>query len=431
MKNSFAKGIGLLALNITISIAAVTTAHAGAFDINPPDAKSLGLSFAGAAAGGSGLASLEYNPATITDFNGMWGSQSVSFIHPSIHIESPADGQTTDDLANGGRWLPSGQATYQVNDKIWFGLSTGAPYGLVTKVYPGYSAAFYDTYTGVFTVAGMPMMGVKLTDWLSVAAGAEIFYFEAHLGNLVTPLVPGSYLRFYGHDITATAKYGFTIKPSAGAEFGMSYRFAAHPHLGGSLTNNIALSGLSGVVLPGSYSANANLTLPGQLNVGYRQVVTDDLTLDFTYQWTNWGIFNRFAIDVNGLPALPLNFSYRDGWLISGGGEYKLSPQVTLRSGFGYEKSPITTAIRNVNLPDADRFYLGFGGSYQITPQLSVDFAYQHVFFPKTPINLTSTANPQFHGVPFAGTSYSNADAVAVTANYRFDAPPPVVTAKY
>ena len=275
------------------------------------------------------------------------------------------------------------------------------------------------------------MMGVKLNDWLSVAAGAEIFYIQAHLGNLVTPLVPGSYLRFFGHDVTATAKYGFTIKPSAGAEFGMSYRFPARPHLGGSLANNVALPGLSGVIPAGSHSGSADLTLPGQLNVGYRQAVTDDLTLDFTYQWTNWGVFNRFAIDVNGLPALPLNFSYRDGWLISGGGEYKLSPQVTLRSGFGYEKSPITTAIRNVNLPDADRYYLGFGGSYQITPQLSVDFGYHHVFFTNAPINLTSTANPSYHGVPFVGNVYSHADAVAVTANYRFDAPPPVVTAKY
>ena len=150
MKNSFAKGIGLLALNITISIAAVTTAHAGAFDINPPDAKSLGLSFAGAAAGGSGLASLEYNPATITDFNGMWGSQSVSFIHPDIHIESPADGQTTDDLANGGRWLPSGQATYQVNDKIWFGLSTGAPTDLLRRFIPAIPQLSM-THTRVFS----------------------------------------------------------------------------------------------------------------------------------------------------------------------------------------------------------------------------------------------------------------------------------------
>ena len=167
------------------------------------------------------------------------------------------------------------------------------------------------------------------------------------------------------------------------------------------------------------------------MTASVRQVITDALTLDFTYQWTHWSLFNHFIIDAGGLPVVPLNFGYRDGWLVGGGAEYKLNSQVTLRAGLNYELSPVDDTVRNVNLPDSNRIFLGLGGSYQINPQMSVDAAYAHVFTSSAPINITSPLNPRFTGVPFYGNATTQVNMVSLTFNYHFGAPPPVVTAKY
>ena len=74
---------------------------------------------------------------------------------------------------------------------------------------------------------------------------------------------------------------------------------------------------------------------------------------------------------------------------------------------------------------------LGLGGSYQITPQMSVDVAFAHVFTASAPINLTSSLNPNFTGVPFYGNAVTEVNMIALTGNYHFGAPPPVVIAKY
>lgn len=427
---SFVKAMGFFALTATVSVAAITNAQAGAFGLNEYGAAGTALAGAGAAAGGAGLASITFNPATLTDFSGAWASQTFTYIRPSIYIHSPFG--NTNDIGNGGRFDPAGQNVYQVNDHLWVGLSLAAPFGLVTEVNPQYFASFYGRSTSVFNVQAVPMAAYKVNDWLSIGGGVQIGYINARLGSNLSPLVPGSAFALEGHDYTVGFVAGVTLKPLAGTEIGVGYRSQVHPSLEhGSAAVNIPIQGVSGVILPGFHTGKTDLTLPDQVTASIRQAVTDAWTLDFTYQWTHWSVFKSFMIDIDGLPGVPLNFNYRDGWLIGGGAEYKWNSQLTLRAGLNYEQSPVTDAVRSVNLPDSDRIMLGLGGSYQLTPQISIDAAYAHVFVRDAPINITSPLNPRFTGVPFVGTTVTQVNMIALTGNYHFGAPPPVVVAKY
>ena len=424
------KAAWVLGLTATVSSAAITAAQAGAFGINDAyNAAGMALGSAGAAAGGAGLGSIAFNPATLTDFSGAWASQSFSYIRPSMFIHSPF-GNTT-DIANGGRLVPAGQMTYQLNDHVWFGLSLGTPYGLVTEVNPKYYASFYGRTTSVFDITAVPMIGYKFNDWLSIGAGVQVTYFKAKLGSMLSPLAPGSAFNLEGDDYTAGFVVGATLKPFQGTEIGVGYRSQQHPHLEGTAALNIPLQGMSGIILPGFYSQTTDLDLPDQVTASVRQAINDALTLDFTYQWTHWSVFDHFIVNTGGFPAVQLNFDYSDGWLVGGGAEYKWNSQITLRAGLNYEHSPVTDSVRSVNLPDSNRIFLGLGGSYQINPQMSVDLAYAHVFTSNAPINLTSPLNPAFTGVPFYGNAVTQVNMVAITGNYHFGAPPPVVTAKF
>ena len=78
-------------------------------------------------------------------------------------------------------------------------------------------------------------------------------------------------------------------------------------------------------------------------------------------------------------------FQYQDGWFFSGGAEYMWNERLTLRGGVGYEKSPITDDVRIPLLPDNDRYWLSIGGTYRLTPKITFDVAYSHLFVKDTP----------------------------------------------
>ena len=87
-----------------------------------------------------------------------------------------------------------------------------------------------------------------------------------------------------------------------------------------------------------------------------------------TVEWTNWSRIGTSSIlqstgaaaNVVGT-AVTLPFQYSDGWFYSVGAEYQLNPQLALRAGVAYEKSPITDQVRTPRLPDNDRTWLSVG----------------------------------------------------------------------
>ena len=430
MKTGNAKMLRLLGAAGSAFVISTGVAHAGAFGLNEYNAISTGTAFAGGAAGGAGVGSIAFNPATLTDFSGMWASQTFTFVDPTIHINSPVFGNTN-DIGNGGRVVPAGQSIYQFNDRLWFGFTIGSPFGLATEINPNYFASFYGHTTQVTNINATPMVGYKVNDWLSVGAGLQVAWTYARLSSFLSPLVPGSQLEIDGHDYSVGYTLGATLKPFAGTEIGVGYRSQLRPELSGTLATNIPLQGLSGVIVPVPQPMKLDLVLPQQVNVGLRQVVTENFTLLGTFQWTDWSAFNRFIVNSAFGPALPLNFNYNNGWLIGGGGEYKYNEKITLRAGLNYEKSPIDDSNRIPNLPDADRIMVAGGFSYQFTRQISADLGYSHVFVKNGLINLTSPADVHFTGVPFVGTTETNVNIVALTLNYHIEPPPTVIAAKY
>ncbi|MGE4372799.1 MAG: OmpP1/FadL family transporter [Xanthobacter sp.] len=396
----------------------VEHAQAGAFGLNEYGAAGTGLAASGTAAGSAGLASMAFNPATLSEFDGLQASATLSYIKPLIHVDAPTG--NTDDIANGGRPVPAAQLSYQVNGRFWIGVSVDAPFGLMTDIAPELYTSYYGTKTEVVDINVTPTIAYKITDWLSIGAGLQINYLNTKLNSRLTPLMPEGYLNLNADGMSLGYKLGVLLKPFEGTVIGVGYRSEVSPSLDGTLENNIPFPGLSGLVLPGRRDISLDLTLPAQLNVGLRQVLTPDFTLNMTYQWTNWSAFNRFIVSSDSGPVVPLNFDYRDGWLVAGGLEYKWSAETTLRAGINYEESPITAQTRDPRLPDSNRIMVGLGGSYQYSKNLSFDFGYAHVFMREGDIVLTDTSNPRFTGVPFIGSAHAQVDIAALTVNYKW-----------
>ena len=182
MSSRRVKSVVLACCGFAALIAATADANAGGFALREQSAFGQGSSFAGVAAGGA-LSSMFWNPAIITQFNGKTVEQDVTGILPNAsHSFTSSSLAAFGAPGNSGMdaLVPSGYSSWQLNDRLWLGMSMNAPFGLGVN-FPQVSAASsgsgnsakIDSYNFAPTVA------YKINDMISVAAGVQAQYLKA------------------------------------------------------------------------------------------------------------------------------------------------------------------------------------------------------------------------------------------------------------
>jgi long-chain fatty acid transport protein len=402
-----------------LQAATALPAFAGAFAIREQSAEGQGMSFAGVAAGGGGLASIFWNPAAMTDYPGITGSFVGSGILPGGNIKPTPPTPTiffgpsnTSLIGNG--FVPASYGAYQFNDHLWFGIAENAPFGLQSK--PGFQWAgqVYGQSARVFSFNVSPSAAYKVNDWISVAVGLQIEYFKTRLTQSLGVLPTSPLATIDGDDTAVGYTAGVMLKPTAFTEVGFGFRSMVHESVGGSLTTPLA-------ALP----VKANINLPETATVGIRQIINADWTVLGGFEWTNWSRLGIVPVTFNGLAVNAVPFKYKDGYTASLGVEYAWNSALTLRTGFAYEWSPIDLSNREVLLPDSNRIWASVGATYHYSEKLSFDFGYSHGFVEKPRIQVVP-GHPQFPavGLPFfADVRHSRFDIVSAALTYRWDNP--------
>lgn len=430
------------------TLVAAGAAQASSFYIRSGQgAEGVGLQFAGGASGGIGLASIGWNPATLTMFPGRRSNFNAALIYPQADftLDAPSrlySGTTpfalnpqqtpVGEIGSDAAFVPSSYSAFQFSDRLWFGLATGAPWGLRSKNEEFNSAGqLYGRSSKVRSYNASPSVAYKVTDWLSIGAALQLQYFKVELKQsspfagqtglpalltAVSPNAPSSILE--GFDISYGYRAGFTITPWAGGSFGVGYRSMVRHELSGDLTQ--PRLGNVGIDIP----IRANLTLPESVLVGFSQQITPGLQLHLGYEWTNWSRFNRIPVrNTNNDQVLTsLNFEYSDAHYFSAGLEYAYNPFLTLRAGVSYEKSAVTDRVRTTRISDNDRLGLSVGAGYNWNERLTIDLSYAHYFVKDAPVAILP-GHPAFQNVSYEGTAKPSVDVLAVGLTYRWDTP--------
>ncbi len=416
------RSLTLAAVSLAAVIAAQGGAQAGAFGLREQSATAQGYSFAGAASGSGGLSSMFWNPATITMAPG-WNSQwSFSAIIPSVDINPVAPTPTlpfggSGDIGQDAVTL-SGASAYQINDRFWVGLSSSTPFGLVTDPRDNWAGQVYSRSSRIFSVNFNPILGVKVNDWLSLAAGPSLQYFDIRLKRAVGVAPGAPNLILDGDDTDFGFTAGATITPFAGTTIGIGYRSSISHELDGTLSAPVGVLGPF-AQLP----ITAKLKTPDQVTIGLSQVINPAITVHAGFEWTNWSVLGAPAIvgpTGAAISSIPLN--YDDGFFYSLGMDYRLNNQLILRAGVAYEQSPIDTQIRATRLPDNDRVWVSIGAGYQWSENLSFDVAYTHIFTKDTDIRILP-GHQDFAGLPFVANVDSSVDIISAAVRYRWDNP--------
>jgi long-chain fatty acid transport protein len=398
-----------------------STVQAGGFALREQNAAANGEAFAGTAAGVGGISSMFWNPAIVTMFPGSNWQQNFSLIAPQSTIKPSATTSATDIFLGGNgagsgnigqpALLPSGASSYQLNESIFVGLVTGSPYGLLTKPsQAGWAGQTYSQSSRVFSFDATPTIAYRFNEFISIGAGLQVEYFKTTLKSAtgVAAGAPSAILSGDNTNIGFTA--GATLTPFQGTNIGIGYRSGIDHKLDGNLITPAATTPIT-----------TTIHLPDAVTVGLSQKLTERLTGNIGFEWTDWSRFSTFPVYAKAAPVIvtTLPFQYKDGYYYSVGAEYKIDGSWTAKLGLAYEVSPITDANRATRVPDNDRIWTTIGASYNYNDHLSFDIAYAHAFVRHTPINLVA-GNPSFNGLPFIANVDSSVDVVSVGLRYRF-----------
>jgi long-chain fatty acid transport protein len=410
-------GASLLATAITAG-----TTYAGGFDVREQSALFQGMSFAGAAAGGTSLASMFWNPAAAGySGQGLTFDSSYSLIIPRADVKvEEVNGSPVGDALPGldptvdvGRdaLVPASYMAYRYSSDLVFAMSINSQFGLGTK--PDNTVWAGDVLarsSKLFSVNAAPTVAYQIAPGVQIGAGIQLQYLDLmHLNFAQTPGGPNAKLE--GTDWGFGYTLGVNFTPASGTSIGIGYRSSIEHDLDGTLR--------TGGILP----IGANLDLPEKITGSISQVLTPSVRLHGTVERTNWSRLQDVPID--GFPGI-LAFGWEDGWYFAIGGEYDYSEKLTLRTGFGYEISPIQDPeARLVQLPDNDRYWLSAGGTYDagelfgLLKDAKIDFAYSHVFVEDGDF-IRSPSAAALAGLSFNGSVEAAVDIVSVGIRSSF-----------
>ena len=389
------------------ALSGVPEAHATAFAIRQQSAYGQGASFAGIAAGGS-LSSMFWNPATLMDVEGLEIEAVGTGILGDAEVKLDAQpalgfgGSDEGDIAHDA-FVPSGYAAYRLTERFVLGVGVNSPFGLATE-YDDDSILARTGVAGkseVFSASLNPALSVEVTDWLALAVGVQIQYFDARLSGQA--LGPFGVSTLKGDDVGFGVTAGIRVTPAPGTEIGLGYRSSIDHELDGTL--NTANAGTFDVDYDG-------VDLPDIVTLGIRQRITDRLRVMAGAEWSNWSRFD--TVEIEGGPApIDLEFAYDDGWFLSLGGEFDVTRRAAVRAGVGYTLSPIDDNVRNYRLPYNDGLQLSAGASYRLTERFSVDLGYGFVFVEDMDLRAADAGGPQSNG-PFSGHADTAAHYLSV-----------------
>ena len=438
------KKILLTGVAVGSIVAATSAAQAGAFGLREQSAAGQGMSFAGAAANGAGLGSMFWNPATITDYQGIQASATGSLILPYAKLTNQAgSGPTYTSLSAAGAssssgneglaaLVPSGYLSWQINDQFWAGLSVNAPFGLGTKPEATWSGRDYNSTTSITSLNVAPTIAYKFNEMFSIAGGVNFISLKAkYTSALPAPGNPypstWSVLGMQGDGTAWGFNLGATFKPTSTTEIGVGYRSGMSVKVDGDFFGYAADPTKNKPV-------KTTIPLPQSINVGVKQKINAELTLLGGLEWTDWSVLQAPSVTYAAsgvqhelLKTIP--FYYKDGWYASLGAEYKWNSNLTLRTGLGYEWTPVRDAERSARLPDNDRLWTSAGLSYKFNEQLNMDFGYTHIFPKSTMVTIDANNHNRNPNLAASGLDTlitkvdSHIDIVSLGLTYRFDTP--------
>ena len=371
---------------------------------------------------------LYYNPAGLTQVEGTQARSGIYGIYLDPMFTPPADaanaGQTY-HLHNQLAAVPQFFLSHTLRDSKWsFGLGIYSPYG-ATVSWPqdtGFRAVATDAAIKYFRFN--PVVALKLTPSLSLAAGALLDYanLELEQGLLRTARPFGNFFRFNGDGCSAGYNVGLLWQPDEKIFFGATFRSSTEFTLRGK-TRIEQQPVIQSTTVPAQ--ADYEFPLTAVLGVSFRP--TPKWNLEFDADYTDWSSLGQITIRQQSTPPfpvqqnIPVNLNWQPSWIFEFGATHYLDNDWHLSAGYLYNQNSVPDAFYSPLAADLDRHFFSLGAGHK-GRRFDFDVAYQFGYGPARTVSgsMPSSQPGFFAGQTADGTYEFISHAMFVTVGIHF-----------
>lgn len=396
--------------------------HAAAFQIQEQNVANLGLAYSGTAALAEDASSAFYNAAGLTRIKEkqLVLSNVVLQSHSAMRWVTARTTFGVDltyaspDNPGGVAAIPAMHYGARITNKMVFGLSVAAPFGLKTE-YDGTSPARYvGTLSSLKIINISPSLAYAFTDAWSIAAGPDyqkgMIKVDSAYGTGAT--TGDGWLKNRLEDWALGYHAGILYSPKKDMRFGLHYRSRVDYYGFGSTELNT----LGGIV---NMNVSGQMTLPEAVLASAYVGFTDSLALTIDAQWTHWSRFEELRFQyATTLTDKVTPEQFKNTMRLAMGANWQVNDHLTWRIGTAYDATPTHTATRTVRVPDSSRIWAAIGAHYHSSDKLSFDFGYAHLFFRKAWVD---DKGPEGTLARFYGSFRSYANLLGVQVNWAFE----------
>jgi long-chain fatty acid transport protein len=353
-------------------------AYAGAAYIyemaNPSD---VGYASAGLAARAGDAGTVFTNPAGMTRFEKSTYQAGAT----PLYISAPfnPDQDTTVPGSDGGvdEFLSGASFAYirPITEKLSFGISAQNFFGLALDWGDNWVGRYESTKAAIMAPQIQPTVAYKVSDWLSIGAGAGltlgILADEAAVKNADSSLGDGR-LKYDDTDFAVQGNFGIMIEPSDKTRIGL--RYLTETDL--DFKSRIYLSGVGpGIadVMKGVGKVELDMKMPQALMAGIFHQYNDKWAFLGSVGWDDWSQFERIHVKVDSLGVnRVVHADFDDTWHVGVGAQYQYTPKWMLTAGFSYDSSMSTGSNRPIELPLGAMYRYGAGFKYRKSDNLTL-----------------------------------------------------------
>ena len=433
-------------------------AEGAGYAIKEQSTTALGNAFAGATAGAKDLSYMFFNPAALAYQSGsqimVMGHYVAPHSEPANMSARTATGTTVagsgggDDLAENAV-VPALYGMYEVSEDLKLGIGVNAPWGLATDYDDDWVGRYHARRSELRTFNFNPAVGYRVNNWLALGAGVQVQYIDIELTNAIdfgtigfvqtggalgTPTRNDGAVKMEGDDWGFGFNLGVLIEPWRGTRFGAAYRSSISHDIEGSADFTLDSAGVAatlqsisaGMGQPVPFidtGARADAEVPETVSFGLYHEFDDRWAIMGEAAWTRWSRFDelRVRFDNPGQADSVTDESWDDSWFLAGGVTYRPDEDWTFRAGVAYDQTPIPDSTRTPRLPSNDRLWLAVGASYQAMENLTVEFAFTHIFVDDATIDLTTNGVGNTFRGNLSGDFRGGAiDIVGAQVSYKF-----------
>jgi long-chain fatty acid transport protein len=341
---------------------------------NPTD---VGYASAGLAARAGDAGTVFTNPAGMTRFQE--STYQAGLMPLYIHAPFDSNDNTTASGPDKGIYellpIPTFAAILPVMDRLKLGVSVQNFFGLALEWDNDWVGRYEVTSAALMAPQLQPTVAYKVSNWLSIGAGAGltlgVLRDEAKVNNLDPNLGDGR-LKYDATDFAVQGNFGVMIEPSDKTRIGL--RYLTETDL--DFKARIYLSGVGPAIADATKDigkVDLKMKMPQALMAGIFHQFNDQWAFLGSVGWDDWSQFERIHVKVDGTGInRVVHGKFDDVWHFGVAAQYQYTPKWMFSGGFSYDTDWQSGSNRPMELPLGAMYRYGAGVKYRKSDKLTL-----------------------------------------------------------